>query len=95
MVHSRAECLKCYNLSLLTSYSYLTHQHFMARPIGIGDAVEGLPGSILTALRCSDHTHGSKVYALPTAGIGILQVTYCLPLCSLTIISLILCRGNN
>ena len=82
MLHSSAVCFRCYDLSLLTSDSYPTHQHFMARSVGLGDAVEGLPGSILTALRCSDHSHGSKVYALPTAGIDILQVTNYLPPCT-------------
>ena len=50
----------------------------MASPIGTGDmdgVVGGLPSSLLTALRSSDHVQGSKVYAVPTAGIGILQVT--------------------
>ena len=37
--------------------------------------VGGLPSSILAAIRYSDHTHGSKVYAVPIAGISILQVT--------------------
>lgn len=37
--------------------------------------VGGLPSSILAAIRYSDHTPGSTVYAVPIAGIGILQVT--------------------
>ena len=51
----------------------------MARPIGTEDmdgVVAGPPSSILTALRSSDHSYGSKVYAVPTAGVGILQVAY-------------------